>query len=76
MKVIAAADVKVPREGAPRKYICHEEGAVTVPDTHYYRLRIREGDLIEVIATQVAASAAEPSQPEAEHPEQADTRSA
>ncbi|MEX3688859.1 hypothetical protein AB3X91_30630 [Paraburkholderia sp. BR14263] len=45
MKVKAAAGVRVPMDGAPRKYITDEK-EVTVDDTPYYLLRVRDGDLI------------------------------
>ena len=43
MKVKAAAGIKVPREGNPRRYITDE--AVTVDDSAYYRRQIAAGDL-------------------------------
>ncbi|MGC0153278.1 DUF2635 domain-containing protein [Chromobacterium vaccinii] len=44
MKVIAAPGVQVPLEGQPRRYIS-DSVAVDVPDTPYYRLRLRDQDL-------------------------------
>jgi len=45
MKVKAAPGVRVPMDGAPRKYITEKE-EVVVEETPYYRLRLRDGDLI------------------------------
>lgn len=45
MNVIATPGVRVPKEGRPREYIT-EAQAVEVPDTAYYRRRLRDGDLI------------------------------
>jgi len=43
----ASADVRVPMEGAPRRYITHEQ-PVTVTSSPYYRRQIRDGDLVVV----------------------------
>ncbi len=43
MRVIAAPGLKVPKEGTPREYI--EAEAVDVPDTPYYRRRLRAKEL-------------------------------
>jgi len=48
MKVKAAQGVRVPKERAPRQYITEEQGVVDVPDTPYYQLRVRDGDLLRV----------------------------
>lgn len=53
MKVKAAAGVKVPMEGAPRKYITDEQ-AQEVPASAYYRRRVAEGDLVVVDAAPAA----------------------
>ncbi|MCA8183829.1 hypothetical protein [Burkholderia vietnamiensis] len=45
MKVIAKAGLRVPKEGAPRKYITDRE-AVVVPDSVYYTRRVMDGDLV------------------------------
>ncbi|TVO57526.1 DUF2635 domain-containing protein [Denitromonas halophila] len=45
MIVTAKPGVRVPIEGKPRKYITEAETA-DVPDTAYYRRRLRDGDLI------------------------------
>ncbi|KIP18510.1 hypothetical protein KY49_3293 [Burkholderia sp. MSHR3999] len=45
MKVKAAPGVRVPMDGAPRKYIT-EENEVTVDESPYYLLRVRDRDLI------------------------------
>ncbi len=56
--VKAAAGLRVPMEGMPRRYVTDAE-AVTVPGTAYYRRRIADGDLLAV-ADQAAAPAAGP----------------
>jgi hypothetical protein len=52
MLVLAAKDIKVPREEKPRDYITDTppEGEVgyTVPDSAYYLRRVAEGDLVEI----------------------------
>jgi len=48
MKVKAAQGVCVPKERAPRQYITEKQGVVDVPDTPYYQLRVRDGDLLRV----------------------------
>jgi len=53
MIVIAKPGVRVPMEGKPRKYIT-EDASVDVPDTAYYRRRLREGDLITAPAEKPA----------------------
>lgn len=45
MRVIAASGLKVPREGDPRDYIT-DNRAVEVPDSPYYRRRLRTGELL------------------------------
>ncbi|WP_175948564.1 hypothetical protein [Burkholderia pyrrocinia] len=45
MKVKAAPGVRVPMDGAPRKYI-EGDKAVDVDETPYYLLRVKDGDLI------------------------------
>ncbi|MDN8050320.1 hypothetical protein QZN20_23895 [Burkholderia multivorans] len=45
MKVIAKTGLRVPKEGAPRKYITDSE-AVVVPDSVYYMRRVMDGDLV------------------------------
>ena len=65
MKVKAAPGIKVPKEGAPRKYIVEKDDVVEVPDTHYYRLRIRDEDLLLVSEE---ASQAKPTQDAAVKP--------
>lgn len=52
IKVKAAAGVRVPMEGSPRKYITDAE-EVTVTRTAYYIRRLKDGDLIR---TDLAAS--------------------
>lgn len=52
MNVIARKGLKVPIEGKPRTYIT-DATAVTVLDSHYYRRRIAEGDLLVVAAAEV-----------------------
>lgn len=47
LTVKAAAGVRVPQEDNARRYITDAESA-TVPDTAYYRRRVRDGDLILV----------------------------
>ncbi|WP_036666018.1 DUF2635 domain-containing protein [Paludibacterium yongneupense] len=47
MKVKAAPGVRVPKQGAPRKYIT-DDAEVVVDATPYYLRRLRDGDLIEV----------------------------
>lgn len=54
MKVKATAGIKVPMEGAPRKYITDAEGQ-EVPTSAYYRRRVAEGDLV-IVDTAPAAS--------------------
>ena len=54
MKVIARAGVRVPAEINPRSYIS-DAGAVEVEDSHYYRRRLRDGDLILVLENPVVA---------------------
>lgn len=48
LTVRAREGIKVPMEGAPRRYI--QADPVTVPASPYYRRQIRHGDLIEVQA--------------------------
>jgi hypothetical protein len=52
MLVLAAAGLKVPKEGNPRDYITDTppEGArgFTLPDSPYYMRRVLEGDLVVV----------------------------
>ena len=55
LTVIARTGIKVPMEGKPKSYIL-DSVAVEVQDSHYYRRRIDDGDLIEV-AAQVASVA-------------------
>jgi hypothetical protein len=55
MKVIAAPGLQVPKENDPRTYITDAE-PVTVPDTLYYRRRISDGDLTEVVEGTAAAA--------------------
>ena len=45
--VQAAPDVRVPLEGAPRRYIT-DAAPVTVPDSAYYRRRLVDGDLLRI----------------------------
>lgn len=54
MIVIAKPGVRVPKEGKPREYIT-DAAAVEVPDTAYYRRRLRDGDL--TIQTEAKAPA-------------------
>lgn len=54
MKVKAAAGVKVPMEGAPRKYITDAQEQ-EVPASAYYRRRVAEGDLVVIDATDAPA---------------------
>ena len=54
MKVTASPGVRVPIEGKPREYITDTD-AVEVPDSAYYRRRLRDGDLI--IQTEAKAPA-------------------
>ncbi|TCS38481.1 hypothetical protein EDC30_102220 [Paucimonas lemoignei] len=63
--VKAAPDLKVPYEGNPRKYITDGE-PVLVPDVHYYRKAVAEGDLIEVTAKEWAEYDAARTKAEAE----------
>lgn len=44
MKVIASKGMRCPMEGQPRKYITDAK-AVEVPDTAYYRRRLKDGSL-------------------------------
>lgn len=53
MKIItvkAAPDVKVPMEGAARRYITDSE-PVDVPESAYYLRRLDDGDLVRVEET-------------------------
>lgn len=43
--VKAAANLKVPKEGQPRNYIT---GPEAVQDSHYYRIAIRDNDLVQL----------------------------
>lgn len=45
----ASPELKVPREGTPRRHITGTEPE-TVPSTPYYRRRIESGELVEVIS--------------------------
>lgn len=58
MRVLAVPGIKVPKEEQPRDYITDTppegEPGFTVPDTAYYLRRIADGDLVEVIAADVA----------------------
>lgn len=45
--VQAAPGLRVPLEGAPRRYIT-DATPVTVPDSAYYRRRLADGDLLQV----------------------------
>lgn len=52
MLVLAAKNIKVPREEKPREYITDTppegETGFAVPDTAYYLRRLADGDLVEV----------------------------
>lgn len=50
MLVQASPGIKVPKETKPREFITDNK-AVDVPDTAYYRRRLRDGDLVAVTAT-------------------------
>lgn len=50
MLVQARPGIKVPKENKPREFIVDTK-AVDVPDTAYYRRRLRDGDLVAVTAT-------------------------
>lgn len=54
MKVQAAPGLKVPMEEKPRDYIV-DDTPVEVPDTAYYQRRITDGDLLDVVETEVIA---------------------
>ncbi len=68
--VKAAAGVRVPMEGMPRRHITDAK-PVAVPDAAYYRRRIADGDLVlldakaiaEAEAKAVAAPEAAPQKP-------------
>lgn len=45
MRVVAKEGERCPMEGNPRAYIT-DSTAVEVPDTSYYRRRVREGSLL------------------------------
>ncbi len=48
LRVRAAGEhVRVPMEGAPRRYITHAK-PVTVTSSPYYRRALRDGDLLQV----------------------------
>lgn len=59
MNVIATPGVRVPKEGRPREYIT-EAQPVEVPDTAYYRRRLRDGDLIIAPDAKTPAKRKEP----------------
>lgn len=50
MLVQARPGIKVPKETKPREFVTDTK-AVDVPDTAYYRRRLRDGDLVAVTAT-------------------------
>ena len=47
MRVIAAPDMKVPKEDAPRSYITGD-APQTVPESYYYLRRLADGDLLRL----------------------------
>lgn len=53
LTVRAREGMRVPREGAPRRYI-DETTPVTVTSSPYYRRQLRDGDLVEVGPTPAA----------------------
>lgn len=59
MKVKAAPGVRVPMDGAPRKYIT-DDAEMVVDDTIYYRRRIADGDLLVVPDTPARPSKTPP----------------
>jgi hypothetical protein len=76
MKVKAAPGVRVPKEGAPRTYITDEQ-EVVVDDSHYYRKRVVEGDLIRTDLLEAAQTpAAAQDQHLDQHPAQEDAPAA
>ena len=46
MKVLAAPGLKCPKEGRTRVCISDKGAAVEVPNTQYYRSRVRDGSLV------------------------------
>lgn len=56
MRVTAAPGLKVPMEGKPREYI--EAAAVDVPDTPYYRRRLRAKELLPAAAETTGTASA------------------
>jgi hypothetical protein len=52
--VKGAAGLKLPMEGAPRRYITEAE-PVAVEASHYYRKAIADGDLVELSEQEWAA---------------------
>lgn len=56
--VKAAAGLRVPVEGVPRRHITDDK-PMAVPGTAYYRRRIADGDLV-VVPDEVAAPKAVP----------------
>jgi hypothetical protein len=59
MKVIAQRGLRVPRVEKPRTHIT-DQTSVDVPDTSYYRRRLRSGELVAVTDTAPAAETAAP----------------
>jgi len=55
--VKAAAGVRVPMEGMPRRHITDAD-PVAVPDAAYYRRRIADGDLVLLDAKAIAEAKA------------------
>lgn len=55
--VKAAAGVRVPMEGMPRRHITDAK-PVAVPDAAYYRRRIADGDLVLLDAKAIAEAEA------------------
>lgn len=55
--VKAAAGVRVPMEGMPRRHIT-DAAPVAVPDAAYYRRRIADGDLVLLDAKAIAEAKA------------------
>ena len=62
MKVKAAPGVRVPMDGAPRKYITDAK-EVTVDATPYYLLRLKDGDLTRTDLPPTTNNATVPSVP-------------
>lgn len=58
VRVVAAPNLRVPKEGAPHAYITSDEHCV-VPETYYYLRRLADGDLVRLPAPAVPAVKAE-----------------